>query len=640
MSSTLCHLYSAQYHGRLTGGQKMFHTRKIPFLILSDGLILCGSLIASAAIKYDSLTCPFLCAENIPFFVLLCCAAIIINAAFGCYRCIWKFAGASEALRQTLAALAQFLFFIGALTVYNMQQQHTGKLIPFSFAFLCVIIQFVLMCTVRFASRINMLIHSKLFNFLNRKTEKKIVIFGKIQDSKAIIEKLCSDKGDAGNVVCMISAEPMNGKNCFIGGIKVYSHGFKKLEEYVKKFKADEIVISKNDVEKDLLLKILKLCSEQLCELKVYAGIESYQNGIRSINVNDLLGRSPITPEKQQICNFVKGKTILVTGGAGSIGSEICRQALEYNCSKLIIFDINENGLFEVDYELKNRFSQDRYITVVGSVRDAQRLDEIFMKYRPDTVFHAAAHKHVPMMEINPGEAIKNNVIGTYNVAKKAMEYGTGSFILISTDKAVNPVNVMGATKRAAEMIVQSMNMSSGKTKFAAVRFGNVLDSNGSVVPIFRRQIMSGGPVTVTHPDMERYFMTIAEAVQLVMQAVSMEKGGEIYVLDMGMPVKIVDLASAMIRLYGLEPGSDIKIKYTGLRPGEKMREKLVLDEETSIRTQCSGVFICESSVMNKDFMEKLSVMMETMNTGGNADYKMLLKEMVEQYDPAKAGNF
>jgi FlaA1/EpsC-like NDP-sugar epimerase len=296
--------------------------------------------------------------------------------------------------------------------------------------------------------------------------------------------------------------------------------------------------------------------------------------------------------------SYIYGMTVLVTGGAGSIGSEICRQVLDDGCKKLIILDFNENGLFEIDNEITAKYGKERHETILGSIRELNRLEEVFSKFKPDVVFHAAAHKHVPMMEWNPLEAIKNNVFGTLNVAKVADKHNVKKFILISTDKAVNPPNIMGATKRIAELCLQMMDVNS-KTEFAAVRFGNVLGSNGSVVPIFKQQIAQGGPITVTHPDIKRYFMTITEAVQLVLQAGAMASGGEIFVLDMGKPVKILDLAKTLVQLSGLEPDKDIRIEFTGLRSGEKLFEEINLSDEEVSRTENNKIFILKHGEHN-----------------------------------------
>ena len=330
---------------------------------------------------------------------------------------------------------------------------------------------------------------------------------------------------------------------------------------------------------------IIEICRETGCQVKILPGIYQLINGevsiakLRNVEIEDLLGRDPIRVNLDEIMGYVSGKVVLVTGGGGSIGSELCRQVASHNPKQLIIFDIYENNAYDIQLELKEKYPDLDLVVLIGSVRNTHRIETVFEKYRPDIVYHAAAHKHVPLMEDSPNEAIKNNVFGTYKTAKAADKYGTKRFVLISTDKAVNPTNIMGASKRMCEMVVQMMNARS-KTDFVAVRFGNVLGSNGSVIPLFKKQIEQGGPVTVTHPDIIRYFMTIPEAVSLVLQAGAYAKGGEIFVLDMGEPMKILDLAKNLIRLSGYTPDVDIPIVFTGLRPGEKLYEELLMNEE------------------------------------------------------------
>lgn len=369
-----------------------------------------------------------------------------------------------------------------------------------------------------------------------------------------------------------------------IHGVKVVG-GRESIIRAAARYNVDQILLAIPTSKKKDLQEILQICSKTGCQLKTVPEYsEVLENGvdtqsIRDVEITDLLGRDEITLDVDEICGYLKDKTVLVTGGGGSIGSELCRQIALFNPKKIIIFDIYENNAYDLQNELLMRFKRLNLEVLIGSVRDAVRVNHVFEVCRPDVVFHAAAHKHVPLMELSPGEAVKNNVFGTLNVAKAADKYGVKRMVLISTDKAVNPTNVMGATKRICELIIQYFSRHS-KTDFVAVRFGNVLGSNGSVIPLFKKQIASGGPVTVTHPDIIRYFMTIPEAARLVLQAGGMAKGGEIFVLDMGQPVKIADLARNLIRLSGYEPDVDIKIVYTGLRPGEKLYEELLLDSE------------------------------------------------------------
>lgn len=372
-----------------------------------------------------------------------------------------------------------------------------------------------------------------------------------------------------------------------------------KLSDIIVDKNVGEVIVAINDISKEILREVIAVCAESGCKVRRFGSVSDFTSptgrrlDMADIDTNDLIRREKVELDMETVSNFITGKTVVVTGGAGSIGSEICNQVLRFGAKKLVIFDIHENGLFKIDNKLKAVYETSRYDTVLGSVRDEKRLNLVFQKYKPDVVFHAAAHKHVPMMELNPCEAIKNNVFGTWNTAKIAAKHGVSKFILISTDKAVNPTNIMGASKRIAEMVIQ-MEDKINQTHFAAVRFGNVLGSEGSVVPLFLEQIKKGGPVKVTHPEMKRYFMTIPEAVQLVLEAGALASGGEIFVLDMGEPILISDLAADLIRLSGQVPNKDIDIIYTGLRPGEKLFEELSLSDEEVTKTQNNKIYVCK----------------------------------------------
>ena len=379
----------------------------------------------------------------------------------------------------------------------------------------------------------------------------------------------------------------------------------------VKLYKIDEIIFSIANISKKKKKEIIDICKNTNCKIKTIPGIYEIIDGkvdikqVRDVEIEDLLGREPIEVDFNLMGSYIQDSTILVTGAGGSIGSELCRQIANIRPKKLIMLDNYENNLYSIQQELIRKYGDSiKMIAVVASIREQKRMEKIFDKYRPEVVFHAAAHKHVPLMENSPGEAIKNNIFGTLNVAMLSSKYNVKRFLLISTDKAVNPTNVMGATKRAAEMIIQSLNEES-KTEFVAVRFGNVLGSNGSVIPLFKKQIEEGGPVTVTHPNIIRYFMTIEEAVGLVIQAGGMAKGGEIFVLDMGEPVKILDLAKNLIRLSGFEPDVDIKIVFTGLRPGEKLYEELLMSEEGLLDTKHKKIFIGRPIDFDKNDLQK-----------------------------------
>ncbi len=384
-----------------------------------------------------------------------------------------------------------------------------------------------------------------------------------------------------------------------------------EVKRIVEENNIDEIIIAMANVSKEEKRAIIEKCQQTKCKLKTLPGIYEIIDGkvdikkIRDVEIDDLLGREPIKTNLSEISNYIEEKVILVTGGGGSIGSELCRQIASFNPKHLIIVDNYENNAYAIQQELIRKYGKELNLsTIIASIREEVRMEEIFKTYRPEVVFHAAAHKHVPLMEKSPSEAIKNNIFGTYKVANLADKYNVRRFVLISTDKAVNPTNIMGATKRAAEMIIQTLNERSN-TEYVAVRFGNVLGSNGSVIPLFKKQIEEGGPVTITHPDIIRYFMTIPEAVGLVIQAGAMAKGGEIFILDMGEPVKILDLANNLIRLSGFEPGVDIKIKYTGLRPGEKLYEELLMSEEGITKTDNKKIFIGKPVDFSIDRVEK-----------------------------------
>ena len=413
--------------------------------------------------------------------------------------------------------------------------------------------------------------------------------------------------------------------------------GRDKILEAVPHYGIDEIILAIPSAGVQVRKEILDICKETGCKLRIVPGMYQLVNGevsvskLKEVEIEDLLGREPIRINTEEVLGYVSGKTILVTGGGGSIGSELCRQIASHNPKQLIIVDIYENNAYQIQQELIRKYPDLNLLVLIASVRNTNRINSIFEQYRPNIVYHAAAHKHVPLMETSPNEAIKNNVMGTYKTAMAADKYGAEKFVLISTDKAVNPTNVMGASKRICEMVVQMMNQKS-KTNFVAVRFGNVLGSNGSVIPLFKQQIAEGGPVTVTHPDLIRYFMTIPEAVSLVLQAGAYAKGGEIFVLDMGKPVKIVDLATNLIKLSGYKPGEDIEIKFTGLRPGEKMYEELLMDEEGLKKTDNKLIFIgkpidFEASVFEMQ-LEKLiaDAKKET------ADIRSEIKEIVPTY--------
>lgn len=438
-----------------------------------------------------------------------------------------------------------------------------------------------------------------------------VLIIGAGYAGRDIIKSIKQTMNEKYNIVGIIDDDKSK-LNCSINGINVIGNR-NQIVNICNKKEIDEIFFAISKIDKKKKKEILEICQETGKKIRILPTTEDiirnknmYQN-LREVDIEDILGRDPVKLDNKKIGTLIEGKTILITGAGGSIGSELCRQIIKYNPSRMVLFDIYENNLYDIELELKSIYKHIEIDAIVGSVRDLKKLESVFETYNPYLVFHAAAHKHVPLMENSPLEAIKNNVFGTYNVANCADKYKARKMILISTDKAVNPTNIMGATKRLCEMIIQVKNKTS-KTEYAAVRFGNVLGSNGSVVPLFKKQIAEGGPVTVTHKDIIRYFMTIPEAAQLVLQAMSYAKGGEIFVLDMGEPVKIYDLAVSLIKLSGYEPDIDIPIVFTGLRPGEKLYEELLMKEEGLQKTENKKIFIGEPTQLDeKDILEKLA---------------------------------
>ena len=473
-----------------------------------------------------------------------------------------------------------------------------------------------------------------------RTERKNLLIIGAGEAANEIIKTVKNTMKGYYNIVGLIDDNP-NKMNYAISEIKILGTR-DDIAEICKQYKVDVIFFSISNIDNKNKKEILNICRETGVKIRVLPSVadiiknKSLLQNLRDVEIEDLLGREPITLANENIGELIKGKSILVTGGGGSIGSELCRQIAKFNPSRLIIFDIYENNLYNIEMELKQNHYDEKFeiVAIVGSVRDKKRLEQVFKKYNPYLVFHAAAHKHVPLMEVSPLEAIKNNVFGTYNVANYADKYSVKRFMLISTDKAVNPTNIMGATKRMCEMIIQAFNKKS-KTEFAAVRFGNVLGSNGSVLPLFKKQIANGGPVTVTHRDITRFFMTIPEAVSLVLQAMSYAKGGEIFVLDMGEPVKIYDLAVSLIKLSGLEPNVDIPIEITGLRPGEKLYEELLMSEEGLQTTAHNKIFIGKpSDITYEQMLKKLGKLEEIIQNENISVNKIkdTMKQVVPTY--------
>jgi len=461
-----------------------------------------------------------------------------------------------------------------------------------------------------------------------------MVIGGGSAGAAIIRETRISGKA-TNHVVCIVDDDPLK-KGSSIYGVKIIGNR-NDIVELAEKLEIEEIIIAMPGADAKNRHQIIEICQKTKCNLRTLPAIYQLVNGevsiqkIRQVEVEDLLGRDCVNVDLHDISAYVTGKTVLVTGGGGSIGSELCRQIADNRPKCLIVYDIYENNAYSIQQELTYLHPKLDLKVLIGSVRDEKRIDAVFEKYRPEIVFHAAAHKHVPLMEDSPNEAIKNNVFGTYNTALAADKYDAETFILISTDKAVNPTNVMGASKRICEMVVQYF-ASSSKTKFAAVRFGNVLGSNGSVIPLFKKQIERGGPVTVTHPDITRFFMTIPEAAQLVLQAGSYAEGGEIFVLDMGQPVKIYDLAKKLISLSGFKPDVDIKIEFSGLRPGEKLYEELLMNEEGLMTTGHNKIFVGKPIEITMEELDEILNKLRSVISKTPEDIRKVISEVVPTY--------
>ncbi len=467
--------------------------------------------------------------------------------------------------------------------------------------------------------------------------ESRVMIIGAGSAGEKILRETLVTPKINKEVVCFID-DDLSKKGRRIHNVPVVG-GRNEILQQAEKYHVDEIYIALPSIDDKEVSEILNICKETKCKLKKLPGIYQFLNDeitlekLKNVEVQDLLGRDPIKVNLEEIMGYVQDKVVMVTGGGGSIGSELCRQIAKSHPKQLIIVDIYENNAYDIQLELKDKYPHLNLETLIASVRNTDKVNRLFEQYHPDIVYHAAAHKHVPLMEDSPCEAVKNNVFGTLNVVRAADKYGTKRFILISTDKAVNPTNVMGATKRMCEMIVQSYNKKSN-TEYVAVRFGNVLGSNGSVIPLFKKQIKAGGPVTVTHPDIIRYFMTIPEAVSLVLQAGAYAKGGEIFVLDMGEPVKIDDMARNLIKLSGYEPDIDIKIEYTGLRPGEKLFEELLMKEEGMQDTPNKLIHIGKPIELDEEKFFNQLVHLKEVAYQDCTDIRKDIKEIVDTYQP------
>lgn len=557
---------------------------------------------------------------------------LILLVVFKLYRSIWRFASFDELERVTIVSiLSAVLHVLGTMAFLERM--------PVSYYLFGAILMYMGLTGIRFSYRFLRMMKGKATVDSNIK-RKNVMIVGAGAAGQTLMREYKQSEKLNSRLCCFIDDNP-NKLNRLVDGIPVVGDRH-DIPYMVKKYKVDKIVIALPTASKEDKKEILNIAKETGCELLTIPGTfqlikgEVSVSSLRQVSIEELLGRDSIKMDIQEVADYIKGRVVLVTGGGGSIGSELCRQIAKYGAKTLIIFDIYENSAYEIQQELKRHHPEVELHTLIGSVRDVGCLEKVFGTYHPEVVFHAAAHKHVPLMEDSPNEAIKNNVFGTFNTARIANQYGTKKFVLISTDKAVNPTNIMGASKRLCEMVIQTMARQTTGTQFAMVRFGNVLGSNGSVIPLFKKQIEEGGPVTVTSPDIIRYFMTIPEAVSLVLTAGSYAKGGEIFVLDMGEPVKIADLAKNLIKLSGLNVGEDIEIKYTGLRPGEKLYEELLMAEEGLKKTDNNLIFIGEPIEMDDDtFLIDLAELKDFCYNEG-CDIRSKVKELVPTYHPEK----
>lgn len=552
---------------------------KILIFVALDVLALILSSLASVGLRFDFSDIPSNYLLNsyrylIYDFIIM----FVIFMFFKLYTSMWTYASIVELIDIIFSCI----FFECVSYAYKGMFKIE---MPRSYYIIQLLLLILFVCMSRFSFRF---IRFLIINVENKRKKNNTMLIGAGSAGKLLINEINNNqKGFTNRIMCIID-DDKNKNGTYINGIPVVG-GRREIQKYCTKYNINEIIIAIPSASKEVIGKISEECSKTKCNIKILPAITALMDDndskeimkkMRPLSYEDFLGRDQIVVDNNEIIKQIKDKVILVTGGGGSIGSELSRQIAKANPKQLIIFDIYENNAYDIEQELKRNYPKLNLKAIIGSVRDYDRLEDVFKTYKPDAVFHAAAHKHVPLMEVSPNEAIKNNCLGTLNAAKLADKYKVKRFVLISTDKAVRPTNVMGATKRICEMIVQSYDKKSKNTEYVAVRFGNVLGSNGSVIPLFLKQIENGGPVTVTHKEITRFFMTIPEAVSLVLQASVYANGGEIFVLDMGKPVKIYDLAKKIIRYKGFEPNVDIKIEITGLRPGEKLYEEILMDEE------------------------------------------------------------
>jgi len=598
-------------------------------LMFADACAVALASILGLLVRFDfrmnKIPVEYLNATNryLFFYIVL---TLVIFFAFRLYAIMWSMAGIREVLH-----------IIGACTLASLVQIAGMTLLQCTVPRSYYVISFAALCCMEVLIRLSYRIMVTMSPSPSRKSSRRVLIVGAGSAGTVILKEMANSRYTDGQVMCFVD-DNVNKVGKYLNGVPIAGTR-NDIPRLVNQYHIDEIYIAIPAASAEQRKEVIEICRETGCQIKTLPGIYQLLNGevslskLRKVEIEDLLGRDPIKVNLDEIMDYVSGKVVLVTGGGGSIGSELCRQIAAHNPKRLIIFDIYENNAYDIQMELREKYPDLDLKVLIGSVRNTHRVEMIFKKYKPEIVYHAAAHKHVPLMEDSPNEAIKNNVFGTYKVAKAADKYGTKRFVLISTDKAVNPTNIMGASKRMCEMVIQMMNNKSS-TDFVAVRFGNVLGSNGSVIPLFKKQIEQGGPVTVTHPDIIRYFMTIPEASQLVLESGAMAKNGELFVLDMGKPVKILDLARNLIRLSGYTPDVDIKIEFTGLRPGEKLFEELLMNEEGLQDTPNKLIHIGKPIEFDMDkFEQQLEELYEAANRDA-AEIRVMVKSIVTTYHP------
>ena len=618
--------------GRLFNYQLLYRRTA---LIIYDILSVTASSFLAILLRYDmqldEIPDQFLLPIRnfLPVNILLTLGVFYL---FRLYHSLWAFAGENEMQNLVVACFLSALASGLGLHLFRV----SGKPVPDSYYFMYLFLLISFMFVSRFSYRF---LRSRKHRMANRKNNISVMIIGAGEAGNALIKEIVTSNYSTMVIRCIIDDDKQKWGQ-FIQGIKVVG-GRDKIIESADLYDVDEIFVAIPSASRTAIRDILDLCKETNCKLRSLPGMYQLVNGevsvskLRDVEVEDLLGREPIRVDLDSILGYVQNKVVLVTGGGGSIGSELCRQIASHKPSHLIIVDIYENSAYDIQQELTVRYPNLKMTVLIASVRNTKRMNSIFETYHPDIVYHAAAHKHVPLMEESPNEAIKNNVFGTWKTAQAAAMNGTKRFVMISTDKAVNPTNIMGASKRICEMIIQTYNKHYD-TEFVAVRFGNVLGSNGSVIPLFKKQIAAGGPVTVTHPDIIRYFMTIPEAVSLVLQAGVYARGGEIFVLDMGEPVKILDLAKNLIRLSGYKVGEDIRIEFTGLRPGEKLYEELLMDEEGLEDTANKLIHIGKPIDLDEEAFFVQLKQLEEASKDESSDIRMLVRQIVPTYQYGK----